>query len=146
MDYAMRSRFISQALEVPGIDWRRFRALTICEKGLRLCLSVEKAQFSGSGSTRKTKMSSETQSESYSMVLVVLGPCSHVRAFASDCQVMNSNPSFSRESFVGAGGPKWGADGARPHSALELRALGVRGGARPSDRWFGALDPVICVA
>ncbi|PKI69347.1 hypothetical protein CRG98_010253 [Punica granatum] len=25
-------------------------------------------------------------------------PCSHVRAFASDCRVMNSNPSFDRES------------------------------------------------
>ncbi|PKI63565.1 hypothetical protein CRG98_016045 [Punica granatum] len=36
--------------------------------------------------------------------------CSHVRAFASDCRVMNSNSSFGREPFVGADGPKWGAD------------------------------------
>ncbi|PKI41315.1 hypothetical protein CRG98_038301 [Punica granatum] len=32
------------------------------------------------------------------------------RMFASDCRAMNSVPSFGRESSVGAGGPKWGAD------------------------------------
>ncbi|PKI35884.1 hypothetical protein CRG98_043724 [Punica granatum] len=39
------------------------------------------APFSGSGSSRETKMSSETQSESYSLVLVTLGhvqTCFHV--------------------------------------------------------------------
>ncbi|PKI70272.1 hypothetical protein CRG98_009349 [Punica granatum] len=42
--------------------------------------------------------------------LLTLRPCSHVRAFTPNCRVMISNPSFGRESFVGAGGPKWGAE------------------------------------
>ncbi|PKI77712.1 hypothetical protein CRG98_001896 [Punica granatum] len=55
--------------------------------------------FSRLGSTRETKTNSERQSETCSLVLVVLGPCPHVRSFASDCRVTNSNLSFGRESL-----------------------------------------------
>ncbi|PKI45186.1 hypothetical protein CRG98_034423 [Punica granatum] len=43
-------------------------------------------------------------------LLLSRSPCSHVRTFVPNCRVMNSNSSYCRESFVGAGGPKWGAD------------------------------------
>ncbi|PKI57119.1 hypothetical protein CRG98_022490 [Punica granatum] len=73
--------------------------------------------------------------------------CSHVRAFASDCRVMNSNPSFGRESFVGVGGPKWGADtrvsawrfiafhGLRPGNFTAFH--GFRPGILPLSTGFG---------
>ncbi|PKI58137.1 hypothetical protein CRG98_021467 [Punica granatum] len=95
MGYAMRSGLISQALEVPGIDWRKFRALA-CFRVPFTCLWIGRL---GSPVRKASANVRECPDLSKKLLKCARSPCPHVRSFASNCRVTNSNPSFGQESL-----------------------------------------------
>ncbi|PKI38867.1 hypothetical protein CRG98_040738 [Punica granatum] len=101
MNSERQSETCSMVLVVFGCVHACFRVPFTCPWIGRPESPVRKVSANVRGVPRLKQEAFEMRSESVPL---------HVRAFASDCRVMNSNPSFDRESFVGAGGPKWGAD------------------------------------
>ncbi|PKI66968.1 hypothetical protein CRG98_012633 [Punica granatum] len=134
MDYAMRSGFISQALEVLGIGWHGFRALTVHQKGLWPRFFAKMGPFSGSGSTRETKKNSEKQSETCSLVLVVLGKCGREvrKAVKLDSKYWTRSPESSKSRRCYAVGTRWLVSIAICRTIKNLLDNGIRGpDARP---------------